>query len=51
AGIEYHPLSLYSISRSNPPGLILGFAAYDEQRTEQAVRDWADAYFRRVDST
>ncbi|WP_013630233.1 MocR-like pyridoxine biosynthesis transcription factor PdxR [Rubinisphaera brasiliensis] len=51
AGIEYHPLSMYSISRSNPPGLILGFAAYDEQRTEQAVHNWADAYFRRVDST
>lgn len=47
AGIEYHPLSLYSISRSNPPGLILGFAAFDEDRTVQAVRIWAEAFFKR----
>jgi len=46
AGIEYHPLSMYSISNSNPPGLILGFAAYDEQRTEQAIKNWAGAFFK-----
>lgn len=43
-GIDFHPISLYARHAVSPPGLILGYAAYDGRSTRSAVRRWADAF-------
>jgi DNA-binding transcriptional MocR family regulator len=36
-GIETRPLSLYTIDRAPPPGLVLGFASIDRDAIESGV--------------
>ncbi|MFI4876679.1 MAG: PLP-dependent aminotransferase family protein [Blastopirellula sp. JB062] len=46
AGIEHHPVSAYSTSRRRTPGLILGFAPFDEGQIAEGAQNWAKRFFR-----
>ncbi|WP_145372154.1 MocR-like pyridoxine biosynthesis transcription factor PdxR [Maioricimonas rarisocia] len=46
AGVESHLLSLYAAEELPREGMILGFAAYNEDQIEQAVQDWAAEFDR-----
>ncbi len=41
AGVEYHSVKMYSREPKAVRGIILGFAAFDKQATEKAIRDWS----------
>ncbi|MCC9606792.1 PLP-dependent aminotransferase family protein [Blastopirellula sp. JC732] len=45
AGVEYHLVDQYSASAGKTPGMILGFAAFNEQQIAEAAQAWADRFF------
>ncbi len=45
AGVEFQDVSLYASDARRASGLILGFAAYDQNEISTAVRRWSEAFF------
>ncbi|UUO06677.1 PLP-dependent aminotransferase family protein [Blastopirellula sp. J2-11] len=45
AGVEYHAVDQYSAVGKKTPGLILGFAAFDETQIAEAAQAWAERFF------
>lgn len=45
AGVEYHPVGLYSAVSDKTPGLILGFAAFTEEEIAAVAKAWAARFF------
>ncbi|QDT29987.1 HTH-type transcriptional regulatory protein GabR [Gimesia panareensis] len=47
AGMEYHAVRMYAQEPEQVPGMILGFAAFDQKQIRKAVRNWAQEFNQR----
>lgn len=41
ANMEYHAVRMYARQPEQVPGMVLGFAAFDQKQIKKAVRNWA----------
>lgn len=45
--MEYHSVRMYAREPEQVPGMVLGFAAFDQKQIRKAVRNWAQEFNQR----